>query len=393
MFEKVLTKSNIDINDFVILRNYQSLPKSSDGSDLDIIVKDISVIEKFLNAFTNDDFDIVNKRVSRHMQTYVFLKLNSSGRIVGLTVDFFLTVKPLNTIKVLSFSEALDNSQLYNGFRVLTHVVSREVQSVCADMNHRLNFFKMKTFFIEHSMMPARLNKLLLLTYFGFYLFTLEKFVKIFSSKHRLVFFSGLDGAGKTWVIENIEEALLEVFHGKIKKFHLLPNAIPPLGKLKFWKRKSSGSISTHEVNREEIPSNTMSFIKETWIIVRLLVGRLQLQYFFAKGYLIIFDRYYLDVFYDPLRFGIKKICYPNWIWRFIHSLYNGASGFVIDASPEEIVARKGELSLNEATELRQRLLQIYNDCDIVSNGDGKQNDTVTVVSKLVKKRLGARFE
>jgi len=75
------------------------------------------------------------------------------------------------------------------------------------------------------------------------------------------------------------------------------------------------------------------------------------------RGLIIVLDRSFADFAADLTRSRIPSFHLPHWLIRLC---VPKGSLFYLDASPETVVRRKGELQLDKATELRQRYLEVY---------------------------------
>jgi len=76
-----------------------------------------------------------------------------------------------------------------------------------------------------------------------------------------------------------------------------------------------------------------------------------------AKGFLLAFDRHYMDLLVDPRRYRYGA---PLWVARLVGALIPKPDLFILlDLPAEEARSRKREVPLNEARRLRQRYLDL----------------------------------
>jgi thymidylate kinase len=152
----------------------------------------------------------------------------------------------------------------------------------------------------------------------------------------------GPDGAGKSTVIHSIQKELLPAFR-RTHYQHLQPNLI---------KQAGSGVPVT---DPHGIPPRALlgSLAKLAYFAADYLLGyRVKVNPMLARSTLVIFDRYYHDIFADPLRYRYgaplvfaKCLAYlvpkPD-LW------------LVLDAPPEVLQSRKSEVTFAESARQRE---------------------------------------
>lgn len=159
----------------------------------------------------------------------------------------------------------------------------------------------------------------------------------------------GLDGSGKTSLINGIEEIVKNgrVFTG-IKIYHWSPAVLFP----------KKGAAPVTDPHGKSPRSFIFSLLK-----LACLVGDWWIGYFYrivhlrAKGILVFFDRYYHDLLVDPKRYRYGgPMGLARWLARFIPK----PDLFLFLDLPAEVAhARKPEIPLDEARTLRQRYLEL----------------------------------
>ena len=148
-----------------------------------------------------------------------------------------------------------------------------------------------------------------------------------------IVSFMGVDGSGKSTLIELLRKKLKNKFR-KIKYIHLRPYLI--------LLDKSTVQANPHKS-------------KKTWPILlnffRILYWLIIYRFFFYlfannSKQLIIFDRYAHDLMIDPIRYKFKL---PNRITKFILNLFpNPTLWIVLNAPLKVLEKRKKELPTKE---------------------------------------------
>ena len=148
-----------------------------------------------------------------------------------------------------------------------------------------------------------------------------------------IVSFMGVDGSGKSTLIELLRKKLKNKFR-KIKYIHLRPYLI--------LLDKSTVQANPHKS-------------KKTWPILlnffRILYWLIIYRFFFYlfgnnSNQLIIFDRYAHDLMIDPIRY---KFNLPNRITKFILNLFPNPSLWIVLNAPIKVLEkRKKELPTKE---------------------------------------------
>lgn len=149
----------------------------------------------------------------------------------------------------------------------------------------------------------------------------------------------GPDGSGKTTVIEHLEREFLPAFR-RVRRFHLRPH----------FGKGSSGTAVTdpHAQPPRGILASSMKvgmFIADYWLgwVKHVVPAKIRSSF-------IVFDRYYHDMLVDTRRYRLpEKFPLARWFKGLVPQ---PDLWIVLDARPELLVARKGEISLADAERL-----------------------------------------
>ena len=186
-----------------------------------------------------------------------------------------------------------------------------------------------------------------------------------------IVSFMGVDGSGKSTLIELLRKKLKNKFR-KIKYIHLRPYLIL--------------------LDKSTIQSNPHNS-KATWPIllnfVRILYWLIIYRFFFYlftndSKQLIIFDRYAHDLIIDPIRY---KFNLPNRITKFILNLFPNPSLWIILNAPIKVLEkRKKELPTKE---LKKQIRSYLNFAkrrknSIVVNTNQSTQSSLSVIIKKI---------
>ena len=148
-----------------------------------------------------------------------------------------------------------------------------------------------------------------------------------------IVSFMGVDGSGKSTLIELLRKKLKNKFR-KIKYIHLRPYLI----------LLDKSTVQSNPHNSKATWPILLNFIR---ILYWLIIYRLFF-YLFANnsGQLIIFDRYAHDLMIDPIRY---KFNLPKGITNFILNLFPNPSLWIVLNTPIKVLEkRKKELPTKE---------------------------------------------
>lgn len=162
----------------------------------------------------------------------------------------------------------------------------------------------------------------------------------------KMVAILGTDGSGKSTVINAISPVLMHATHGALTIQHLRPRLFPSLGSL-----KQSGVVEDDVVTDPHAakPSGYfLSMVRLTYYLMDYIIGywvrvRPQIS---KSPTIFLFDRYAYDLLIDPKRLRINL---PTWVLR-IFTLLAPRPDLIIclHGDPEVLAARKKELPLSE---------------------------------------------
>ena len=186
-----------------------------------------------------------------------------------------------------------------------------------------------------------------------------------------IVSFMGVDGSGKSTLIELLKKKLKNKFR-KIKYIHLRPYLI--------LLDKSTVQANPHKS-------------KKTWPILlnffRILYWLIIYRFFFYlfgnnSNQLIIFDRYAHDLMIDPIRY---KFNLPNRVTKFILNLFPNPTHWIVLSAPIKVLEkRKKELPTRE---LKKQIRSYLNfakqrkNSIIVNTNNSVQSSLSLIIKKI----------
>lgn len=220
-----------------------------------------------------------------------------------------------------------------------------------------------------------------------------DRFARIFCPIGFSVAVLGVDGAGKTTVIQGIAPILECALHTRIDYRHLRPGVLPSLSVL-FGGTENNGQPVTDP--HGSLPAGLIgSMGRIAYYLVDYIVG------YWAKVYpvmvrrpsLFIFDRYFYDYMIDPRR---MRLSLPRWVFRVFELIVPEPDLILcLGANPEVIHARKSELSLEE---VQRQVAELRAFCDWKENAmwidTGKEvSDSVNEALDHITKTMSERYQ
>ena len=390
---KCLNEANLH---YAVMRNYDLLPLSADGSDLDLLIDpqhEQAIMDCIVGAIRDAHGVVIG-----HIRTTGLRKIfalgkpdNPADQWWGLRLDICIGMVYRGSSDLLD--ESLWNEQVeeHNGIKVL----SPHIASVLGVMKEFLHNGIIADRYIESASFVARenwaeispalsplgnraihcLRELCLgkidgesvdthsnrvrcgiewrslkagpwtylrkkIFYFG------SRLLRFLSPPGKMVVVLGTDGAGKSTVIESIKPALTDATHGALVVKHLRPGLLPPLGRIK---DKQYDPASKADDPHGDPPSGYLLslvrlayyFLDYTlgyWLLVRRVIAK--------SPTVVLYDRYAHDILLDPRRLRIHL---PHWILRaFVNIVPKPDLIICLYGDPEVLAGRKQELPADE---------------------------------------------
>ncbi len=178
-------------------------------------------------------------------------------------------------------------------------------------------------------------------------------------SKSRLVTFSGVDGAGKSTLIECFSNILKSKYRRDVVLLRHRPSIVPILSAFRYGKEKAE------KISAERLPrmggnkSVISSLLRFAYYLFDYLIGQWIIFFKHAlHGRIIIYDRYYFDFICDPQRSNIKV---SNWLARaFYVFIFKPDMSFFLKAPAEVVWQRKKELDVSVINELNLKYENLF---------------------------------
>jgi thymidylate kinase len=161
--------------------------------------------------------------------------------------------------------------------------------------------------------------------------------------KGMIITFSGVDGAGKSTIIEEVKGKLEKQYRKRVVVIRHRPSMLPILSAY------TKGKTQAEEEAKNTLPrqgsnkSYLSSLLRFTYYYVDYFIGQFVIYYkHVLRGHIVLYDRYYFDFINDSKRSNIQL---PKFITKLgYYFLLKPHFNFFLYAQPEIILSRKKEL-------------------------------------------------
>lgn len=144
----------------------------------------------------------------------------------------------------------------------------------------------------------------------------------------------GADGSGKSAVIEQLRSDWAPAFR-QLRYRHLRP---------RLFSRAAANCSTVSDPHGRAARGALTSSVKLVWFVLDYLLGYgLRIRPWLARSTLVIFDRYFDDLYLDPQRYRFGAPV--RWVWRAAQWLPRPQRWLVLDADVAALQARKQEVS------------------------------------------------
>lgn len=417
---------------YAVLRNYELLPNSCGGSDMDI----------WINPKDYDSFvKITNECV--HMHGGILASFTSDAkcpRVIfqalgwGVQLDVHIGVAMHKGVPYIDNDIIQANIVEYNGIKVL----SKEIDAIISFLKEVLNNKKCKDAYCEEAaaiverLTNAEINEILkafspnvrnklvhvlqnrefekdsikklgiicsndirtFTSNIKFYFKQLWKITRVLKQPGYTIAFLGTDGSGKSFIINAVTPILNEAFHNGIRYEHMRPNYLPSLA-VAMGKKKAdepSGVCSNPHGSKPSGFAGSIVRLSYYWIDYTWGYFRKVFLDKAFKTHVWIFDRYYYDYYIDQRR---ARLNLPNWLLKF-YGFFVPAPDLTIclGGDPEKIYARKPETSLEEVKRQTKVLKEFASKrknavwVDTTATPEESIKNTMDAIIKMMAKRF-----
>jgi len=174
-----------------------------------------------------------------------------------------------------------------------------------------------------------------------------------------VVTFSGVDGAGKSTVIEHVVRMLDKKFRRPVKVLRHRPSVFPILSAYRYGKAEAERKSVANLPRTGGNTSTISSVIRFSYYYLDYLLGQWYVHFrYVLRGYVVVYDRYYYDFMVDGRRSNLEL---PEWVTAAgFRLIKKPAFNFFLFADPDIILARKQELERKTIVTLTQRYYSLF---------------------------------
>lgn len=385
---------NINKIDYVILRNYEGLPKNNVSKDVDILINSYyhtEAAELLKQTAQELKYQLIWKNKLDYLYGFAFVK-RVGDEIYSVKIDLFEGLK-WHGCFYINQNYIFKNKIDYNGFKVPNKGHEAFIMIVyyllyakkIKQKYHELIYENSKTHFDEFKLIVqdnfSKINadkiidlitnksldeivtirkdirneiilknfkrKLFFKNYFRH--FKCEVFDR--GKMGALISFSGPDGAGKSTLVKPFIDLLHDLGLSQTNiPHHFLTKNIPSLHKLPGAPAKFAKQDYTKPYQAK--PTGFInSTIRTIYYYFAFLFDRqIYINKMLKSNEIVVFDRYYLDLVADPSRIRISLN--KNLVRSIFGTLPKPNFSIIVLANKEQIFKRKGELTKEKTTEL-----------------------------------------
>ncbi|WP_139827919.1 nucleoside/nucleotide kinase family protein [Marivirga sericea] len=184
-----------------------------------------------------------------------------------------------------------------------------------------------------------------------------------FGTKGFLVTFSGVDGAGKSTIINAYRAILEKKYRKKVVVLRHRPSVLPILSVWTKGKKKAHEDVINSLPRQGENSSSLSSIIRFAYYYTDYLFGQFYIYLrYILTGYIVLYDRYYFDFINDSKRSNIAIS--PAVAKLGYHLLMKPKFNFFLYADPHVIRSRKQELEESDILSLTSKYLDLFIEYD-----------------------------
>jgi thymidylate kinase len=189
--------------------------------------------------------------------------------------------------------------------------------------------------------------------------YVFDSLKQLFNSGGMIISFSGVDGAGKSTIIENTKKQLEKKFRKRVVVLRHRPSFLPIISAwTKGKKRAEMDSINSlpRQGNNTGSMSSVLRFMYyyTDYVFGQFIINLVYKQ----RGFIVLYDRYYFDFIVDGKRSNIQLP--QNILQRAYKLLLQPDFNFFLYADPNLILERKQELSKEVIIELTNSYLSLF---------------------------------
>jgi thymidylate kinase len=197
--------------------------------------------------------------------------------------------------------------------------------------------------------------------------YLIDSIRSVFHQKGFTVTFSGVDGAGKSTVIESLKNRIEKQLRMPVVVIRHRPSLLPILSAWTKGKAKAEMDSASRLPRQGQNAKFFPSLLRFSYYYIDYLIGQFYVYFkYLIRGYVVLYDRYYFDFINDSKRSNIEL---PAGLTSKGYSLLLKPDlNLFLFADPETILARKQELSADTITDLTVKYRNLFRQLEEKSN-------------------------
>ncbi|MBS1668477.1 MAG: hypothetical protein JST58_13960 [Bacteroidetes bacterium] len=190
--------------------------------------------------------------------------------------------------------------------------------------------------------------------------YTIDFMKSFMHNRGVIVTFSGVDGAGKSTILNEVKEMLEKKYRKKVVVIRHRPSMLPILSAWKYGKAAAEQKCVDSLPRQGKNKSLLSSIFRFGYYYSDYLFGQFVVYAkYILRGYIVLYDRYYFDFIVDGKRSNIA--INKGFIKSLYKLVYKPELNVFLYAQPEVILKRKKELSAEDITELTVNYKYLFN--------------------------------
>lgn len=209
-----------------------------------------------------------------------------------------------------------------------------------------------------------------------------------------IITFSGVDGAGKSTVIEEVVRLVDKKYRRPVKVLRHRPSVLPILSSYLYGKAAAEQRSVAKLPRSGNNSSSISSLARFSYYYLDYQLGQWYVFFrYLLRGQVVVYDRYYYDFIVDAKRSNIQL---PRWLSAAgFRLILKPAINIFLYAAPEVILGRKKELTATTITKLTQGYRSLFDQYQkryltetftAIENVD--LTDTIEQIDQLIGKKI-----